>query len=434
MTNSLSTPVSRSGPNPWWVGTVCGMATFVDGAALTGVTIALVLYQMSIGLTPDQVGVLTAALTLGVAVGSLLGGRLGDRLGRRKVFLGTMVLIVLGAGLPVLSTGFPLLLAGIGMLGLGVGADLPVALATISESANDTNRGKIIVFSNILGGCGIAAAVLVGIFFGGSGLLGGQIMFAMFAVVALVTLVLRLSIPESASWLQARAERRQGITTIRADKVDIRDLWHPPYRRPFVTLVLFYSLTTVAVSVAGTFGTYVAVNVAHLDIQQFSTVSLVALPLSILASLWFMRVADTALRMPYFVVGAVTVVVANLIPVAFGFTFLSLIGSTLLSVVGGAFCFETIMKVWTQESFPVMLRATAQGTVYAIARFCAAGLAVVTPALLLWNPSGLYLAVAVVAAIGLTIGWLGFRRNARNEFDHEQELDPEAVAVAGTTV
>lgn len=90
----------RPAPNPWWVGFVCGMATFVDAAATTGIGVALVLFQSFVpgtpGLTPDQVGLLTGVLTAGVAIGSLVGGRLADRFGRRRIFLVTMSLIVLG--------------------------------------------------------------------------------------------------------------------------------------------------------------------------------------------------------------------------------------------------------------------------------------------------------------------------------------------------
>ncbi|MDO4070239.1 hypothetical protein QKG08_14380 [Clavibacter michiganensis] len=66
------------GPNAWWVGFVCGMATFVDAAATTGVGIALVLFLApptgGPGLSGAEVGYLTAVLTAGVAAGSLLGG------------------------------------------------------------------------------------------------------------------------------------------------------------------------------------------------------------------------------------------------------------------------------------------------------------------------------------------------------------------------
>lgn len=63
-------------PNPWWVGFVCGMATFVDNAATMGVSTAFVLYQSGGRLTGNQIGMLTSSVTIGVALGSFLGGRL----------------------------------------------------------------------------------------------------------------------------------------------------------------------------------------------------------------------------------------------------------------------------------------------------------------------------------------------------------------------
>ena len=424
----MSATSARTAPNPWWVGFVCGMATFVDAAATTGIGVALVLFQSFVpgmpGLTTDQVGLLTGVLTAGVAIGSLVGGRLADRFGRRRVFLVTMSLIVLGSITPFIGVSFGLLLPGIALIGLGVGADLPAALASISEAATDRNRGKILVFSNLLGGFGILLAVLIGIFFGSLGEVGGRIMFAAFGGVGLVVLALRLTIPESADWLAARNERRAGVQTVRAERGRIRDFGRAQYRRPFVTLLLYYTLASIAISVAGSFGTFVAVNVAGIPVNEYQTWTLLAMPAAILGAIWFMAVADTKFRMSYFVAGAIAVVVANLVPVVFGFTLPALIVSVVVTTFAGAFCFETIMKVWTQESFPTMLRSTAQGTVYAVARFATAGFNVVTPALLALNPSGVYVGVSVVAAAGFLIGWIGFRRGVTNAFDVGSEMLP----------
>ncbi|MGO4857898.1 MFS transporter [Arthrobacter sp. 2MCAF14] len=424
----------RPAPNAWWVGIVCGLATFVDTGITTGIPIALVLFQAlkpdMPGLTPNDVGLLTGALTAGVAIGSLVGGRLGDRWGRRTVFIATMALTAVGAAIPLLDATFPTLLIGVILIGIGVGADLPVALATISEAATDRNRGKILVFSNLLGGFGILLAVLLAINFGATGPTGGLVIFGTFAAVALGVLLLRLTIPESAVWLAARNERRAGIHTVRAELVRLRDFGQAPYRRPFLTLIGYYMLAAMATSVAGSFGTFVAVNVTGASIAEYNSWTTLAMPAAIVAAIWFMAVVDTKLRMSYYVAGSIGVVVANLLPVVFGFSLPMLIVSTVATVFFSAFCFETIMKVWTQESFPTMLRATAQGTVYAISRFATAGLNIVTPTLVLLNPSALYLGVSVLAATGFFIGWLGFRRNARNEFDLESalvspEVEPE---------
>lgn len=425
---------SRSGgraPNAWWVGFVCGMATFVDTGVTTGVPIALVLLQSpgpgQPGLTPNDLGLLTGLLTAGVAIGSLLGGRLGDRWGRRTVFILTMAVIVLGAAAPLLGLGLPLLVIGISLIGIGVGADLPVALATIAEAAQDRNRGKILVFSNLLGGFGILLAVLLAINFGAAGPRGGLIIFGSFAAIALGVLALRLTIPESAVWLIARDERRAGVHTVRAERGRLRDFGRPAYRRPFLTLLGYYTLAAMATSVAGSFGTFVAVNVAHASIGEYNSWTILAMPAAVVGALWFMAVVDTKLRMSYYVIGSIGVVVANLLPVVLNFTLPSIIIATVATVFFGAFCFETIMKVWTQESFPTMLRATAQGTIYAVSRFATAALNVVTPALVLFNPSLLYVGVSILAGVGFFVGWLGFRRNARNEFDLEADLVTSAV-------
>ncbi len=421
------------GPNAWWVGFVCGMATSGDAAATTGVGIALVLFLApptgGPGLSGAEVGYLTAVLTAGVAAGSLLGGWAGDRFGRRRVFLVTMTLIVIGSATPFLGVSSAVLLPGIALIGLGVGADLPVALATISEAATDRNRGKILVFSNLLGGFGILLAVVIGILFGQAGPTGGHVMFGAFGVVGLLVLLMRATIPESASWLVARAERAHGTRTVRAQRGRIRDLGRPAYRRPFVTLLVYYTLASLAISVAGSFGTYVAVSVAGVAVDEYQSWTILAMPAAVLGALWFMSVADTRFRMPYFVIGSVVVVASNLIPVVLGFSLPTLVVSVVLSTFAGAFCFETIMKVWTQESFPTLIRSTAQGTVYGGARFATAGLNAVTPALLALNPQGVYVGVTVVAAAGFLVGWIGFRRATGTAFDVEDEQVPATASV-----
>lgn len=428
-TTELTEKKKKKHPNQWWVGFVCGMATFVDNAATAGIATALVLYQKG-GITGNQVGMLTAALTIGVAVGSFLGGRLGDQFGRRRVFIATMLIIIIGAFAPFVSIKFAFMLPGVFLLGLGIGADLPVALATISETADDKSRGKILVFSNLLGGFGILMSVLLGIFFGNSGVFGGHMIFGAFGVVAVIVLLLRLTIPETDAWLKAREERQKGIRTERADKVHISDLLKEPYDKPFWTLIFYYGLAAMAVSVASSFGTYVAYNVAHISVSTFSTASLVSMPLAIVGAAWFMAVTDTKWRMPYYIVGSVLVVFANFIPVIFGFNLVSLCASTYLCTFAGAFCYETIMKVWTQESFPTMLRGTAQGTIYGVSRILTALLNTVTPALLVFNPKLLYSGVAIVAAVGFFIGWLGFHKDTRNTFHTEGELEERSDANA----
>ena len=79
------------------------------------------------------------------------------------------------------------------------------------------------------------------------------------------------------------------------------------------------------------------------------------------------------------------------------------------------------MKIWSQESFPTMLRSTAQGVIVAISRLSCGLLAFVTPLLLDAGPVALYSILSTIVALGLFIGWLCFHGKQRNEFKSESE-------------
>jgi inositol transporter-like SP family MFS transporter len=321
----------------------------------------------------------------------------------------------------------------IALVGLGTGADLPVSLATISEAASDSNRGALIGLSQILWAGGILVTVGLSTVVGGMGQLGGQILFAHVGIFALIVLVLRAGIPESASWRIARAERSHAVHTVRAEVSGMRDIFTDRrYLTPFLGLLVFYTLVNLAANTSGQFGTYVAVNVVGISVQLNSLISLLTLPAAILLGLWFMRIVDGRHRMAYYAFGAIASTVGLAIPAIFGFSLLTLILVFVGAAIGGSFAFEGIMKVWSQESFPTLLRATAQGTIIAIARLVAAGLAVVTP-LLLVRAQLTYGALAVVVALGYLVAWLTFRNRTVTVFDIEAEADDTKVSTEPAT-
>ncbi|VXC24114.1 Inositol transporter-like SP family MFS transporter [Arthrobacter sp. 9AX] len=415
---STQQPTARAA-RAWWVASIAGMASYIDAAAIVSSGIAFVLYQHSIGLTEGEIGGLSAMLTLGVALGALFGGRLGDRFGRRAVFLLTMAMIVVGSGLLVVASGFVPLLIGIALVGIGTGADLPVSLATIAEAAEDHNRGKLVGFSQILWMVGILTTMGISAVVGGQGQFGGQILFGHVGVVAAIVLLLRLTVPESPAWQAARTEGRAGVHTLSAEVSGIRDLVkNRGYLLSLLALLVFYTLTNLGANTGGQFGAYVAVNIIGIDVQVFSLIGLLSLPVGIALGFWFMRIVDGPHRMTYYLIGSIAFIISFAAPAIFGFSlttyFLTLAGAA----IGGAFAFEAIMKVWSQESFPTLLRASAQGAIIAVARFAAAGFALVTPALLA-TPQLTYGLLAATVAVGLLAGWLGFNRRTVSVFDVE---------------
>lgn len=396
-------------PRPWTVGVITGMASYIDAASIVSFGILITIYAAVFGFDAAQVGIASATLTLGIAIGALVGGRLGDRFGRRPVFTVTMIVIIIGCALLVLGGSFALVCTGAALIGLGTGADLPVSLSTMSESATDANRGSIVVFSNVLWMVGIVVSVILGTAVGNLGQVGAQILFGHIGLVAVVVMLARLPIPESASWLAAREERRAGIGTVRADRVRIRDLFVSPYVVPMVALAVFYSLVNLGFNTYGQYGTYLLVNVAGTDVSTASMLGLISVPVGLLGAFWFMRVVGRPHRFTYFRVGAVMSVAAMLVPAILGFSVATYIASIGLMSVGAAFAGESIMKVWTQEQFPTLLRTTAQGGIISIARFVAAAGAALVPAVLALGVNYLFWALTILAAVGLGMAWVVFR-------------------------
>jgi inositol transporter-like SP family MFS transporter len=414
--------------NPWWITIVCGMASFIDACAIIGSGIALVLYQHSIGITPDQIGNLSSALIVCIAVGAIVGGRLGDRYGRRSVFIVTMAMIVIGSAMLSLMSSFSGLFIGTILVGLGAGADLPVSLAAIAEIATNENRGKLLGFSQIMWILGIESALVCSIIVGDFGRIGGQIMFGQVGVFALLTMILRMRIPESDRWKTAHSQRIAGAHTIQARRATIKDLLKGPFLKPFMVLLVFYSCTNLVANTNGQFGTYLWVNVVGKSVPFASTIGQLGLVIGVICAYWFMRISDTPKRFTYFQMGAVAMLLMCLILAVLGFSTLTMIIAGLFGGFGLGFAFEGIMKLWTQESFPTLLRTTAQGDIITVARIFAAILANYTPQMMDSNPRALFFLLAVFSFMGVTAAWLGFRKGAINVFDVEDQIDEEFYA------
>jgi inositol transporter-like SP family MFS transporter len=406
------------------------MASYIDAAAITGFATALVILRTELSLEEWQVGAAAAALTVSIAVGALIGGRLGDRFGRRPVFTATMVVILAGVVALAFAPTFPILLIGAVLVGFATGADLPVSLATIAEAATDDNRGRLLGFSNLLWIIGIVMNTLLASVVGDWGRLGAQILFAHVGVIALLVLLGRLTIPESPNWTTARDERRAGVTTVRADRSRVADLFRAPYVVPFLALMVFYSLVGLVANTGGQYGTYILVTYGGATVGQAALVALPMVPVAVLSYFWFMRIADGPHRFLYFQVGAALMIVSKLLIVFAGLNVITYATSALLTAVGGAFAFEGIMRVWTQESFPTLLRSTAQGAIIAVGRFSAAALAAVTPVLLEGGVVPFYILLTVFCVVGLGTAWIVFRRRrGAPVLDTEGSPDPAAPTV-----
>ncbi len=398
MTASPQKAATRQG---WRVAFAAGLASYVDAGAIAGTGTALVILQGSMGLTPGQIGQLSALLTIMIAVGALVGGLLGDRYGRRRVFLVTLTVLVMAAVLLMLVPNLALLYVGLAILGLAAGADLPVSMAMIAESAPEDKRGKMVTFSHVLWMAGILGVIVISIFFGNAGVLGAQIIYGHLAVVALIAVALRWGIPESRLWSESR------IRPVDEERVDVRSLralFTPKLFAPLAATGLFYALVNIAANTNGQFSTYLFVNVAGVDVATASMAGLGILVLSVAGLFVMMRIADSSNRRRSFIVAAALALVGLAVPLVFGVSALTLIIMGVLGVLAGAVAGEPIYKVWSQELFPTSHRSTAQGITIAFARLVAAAAALVTPLIIAAGPQLLFVFLFVTSAAAYLIG------------------------------
>jgi inositol transporter-like SP family MFS transporter len=330
-----------------------------------------------------------------------VGGRLGDKFGRRRVFLTTLSLYFVAAVVLMFVPSVAVLYAGLVVLGLAAGADLPVSMAMVAESAPEDKRGKMVTFSHMLWMAGILGVIIISIFFGNAGILGVQVIYGHLAAVALIAVALRWGIPESKAWAESVSDP---LDEDRVDLRSLRTLFTPKLIAPLVATGLFYALVNIFANTNGQFSIYLYVNVAGVDVATASMLGLVVLVLSVAGLFIMMRVVDTSNRHRAFVIAAIAALAAIAIPLVFGVTALTL---TIMGVVGalaGAIAGEPMYKIWSQELFPTAHRSTAQGITMAFARLVAAAVALVTPLIISAGPAMLFVFLIATSAAAFLIG------------------------------
>lgn len=409
---------------PWWTATIAGMASYLDAAAIVTTGTALVLFQSHFDLGPSAIGQLSALLTVMIAIGALIGGRLGDTYGRKRVFAWTMVIFAAGALTLMLSNNVSMLYIGILLIGFAAGADLPVSMAMISESAPEGKKGKMVTFSHVLWMVGVLAVQVIGIFVGNMGPTGARIMYAHLFIVAVIVLILRAGLPESAEWA-----RNKATETASDSKKIITKLLRSRYSVPLLATALFYSIANIAANTNGQFNTYLYVNVAGASVSTASTVGLIAFGFSFLGLLVNMKFVDSKWRMPVFIITSAISVVAFIIPVSMGVSTWSLAIMAILYSIGGSVAGEPMYKVWSQELFPTRFRSTAQGITIAFTRVIAAAFALITPGIINGGVHILFIFLISTTVVACLIGIIWIARIPKAT-DHDDELLAEPTPLS----
>ncbi|MFT3835198.1 MAG: MFS transporter [Micropruina sp.] len=374
------------------------MAFYLDAAMLISVAIALPVWRDHFALGPWEVGILGSGLAYAVAIGALIGGRLGDRFGRLRVLTVDLLVFAIGAVLIVLAPSPGVLVAGVVVVGLAAGADVPTALAVISDAAPDHGRGRLAALTQVLWIAGVLFTYGLGFAVSGLGFAGTQVLTLHLVAVAMVTLMLRLAVG-------SRMPSPDPVRSVGARRLGLA---RSAVLLPLLATGAFYLCWNAAATTLGSFGTYFLVTITGLTQSQATGLVLVSFAPSLAIALAFVRLADSRWRDRLFVVAALLQIAAYAAGASSGGTAVwSMVVLVLLYSLSNAFAGEAIYKVWSLLLLPAEVRSTAVGLTYAVARVAAAAFLLVVPviaevdaALLLWVLAG---SVTLSGLVGLFI-------------------------------
>jgi putative MFS transporter len=166
-------------------------------------------------LTPATVAWIGSVGFIGMALGASLGGSVADRVGRRFVFAATLLVYGLATGAAAFSWNVASLLVFRFLIGFGLGAELPVASTLVSEFAPARIRGRVVVLLEAFWALGWILAALIGTYVIPLSDNGWRWAFALGALPALYSGVIRGALPESVRFLESKGRAAEAEEVVR---------------------------------------------------------------------------------------------------------------------------------------------------------------------------------------------------------------------------
>ncbi|WP_053847579.1 MFS transporter [Streptomyces sp. NRRL B-24085] len=387
----------------WKVATLSGMASYLDAALIVSIGVNLAIYRDAYDMGVWMAGAISAIVTICIAVGSLVGGRLADVFGRRRLYNLDILCYAVGAIIITLAPDDITLLVGVLLAGLAAGADLPTSLAVVSDAAPDHARGRLIAFTQVMWMLGIIVVVFAGFALSDTGMLGARLITAHLAVAALLTWHLRSRL-ELAAGPDPEQDRVPVEKPAEQQGVALKNVWTRAALVPMLATFAFYVTWGLGANTMGQFTTYLLVTVSGASQSVATGINLACLPIGLLLTLAFVRIADGPRRDRMFYVATVVQIAAFAIGTLTLGAIVGFLVFYVLYQLSYPFAGEANYKVWSQLTLPADTRGTTQGITYAVSRGVFAGVAFVTPALLDRSPSLLLWVITGCMALSALAG------------------------------
>ncbi|MFK4104783.1 MFS transporter [Streptomyces sp. NPDC019531] len=387
----------------WKVATLSGMASYLDAALIVSIGVNLAIYRDAYDMGVWMAGAISAIVTICIAVGSLIGGRLADVFGRRRLYNLDILCYALGAVIITLAPDDITLLVGVLLAGLAAGADLPTSLAVVSDAAPDHARGRLIAFTQVMWMLGIIVVVFAGFALSDTGMIGARLITAHLAVAALLTWHLRSRL-ELATGPDPVQDQTSVEKPSEEQGVALKNVWTRAALVPMLATFAFYVTWGLGANTMGQFTTYLLVTVSGASQSVATGINLACLPIGLLLTLAFVRIADGPRRDRMFYVATVVQIAAFAIGTLTLGAIVGFLVFYVLYQLSYPFAGEANYKVWSQLTLPADTRGTTQGITYAVSRGVFAGVAFVTPALLDKSPSLLLWVITGCMALSAVAG------------------------------
>ncbi|MGI5452455.1 MFS transporter [Streptomyces sp. CA-249302] len=406
MVRTPTVPTRSEQPIPWrlWkVAALSGMASYLDAALIVSIAVNLAIYRDSYDMGVWMAGAISAIVTGCIAVGSLVGGRLADMFGRRRVYNWDIFCFAVGAVVITLAPNDVVLFVGVLVAGLAAGADLPTSLAVVSDAAPAEGRARLVSFTQVMWVAGIVVVIFLGYLLSDTGMTGARCITGHLAVAALVTWQLRsrLDLADGPS----DAEVAQEAAALAAPRgIELKNVLNRAALLPMAATFAYYVTWGIGANTFGQFGTYLLVTVSGASQSTATGINLAFLPIALVLTLVFVRIADTAWRDRLFYVFTVVQIVAFCIASLTAGALFGMLVFFVLYQISNPFAGEASYKVWSQLTLPPDTRGTTQGLTYALSRGVFAGVAFVTPALMDYSASVLLWSITACMAASAVAG------------------------------
>ncbi|WP_419728142.1 MFS transporter [Lichenicola sp.] len=219
--------VSHYNPKGNRVGWLMISSILIEAWDLYSIAFVLVFIREQYHPGPLLLGLAAAGTQGGAMVGALLGGWLSDRIGRRIMFLSTMIMFIVLALAQAFVTSVAWLVVVRFLLGVPLGSDISNGFTYIMESMPKGKRevmGNRWQFMFALGEVLTLAVIAVLLVTHLPHELIWRVTLGLGALPALVILLMRHNLPETAVWLVRRGRFREAKAVARSMYDDPLDM------------------------------------------------------------------------------------------------------------------------------------------------------------------------------------------------------------------